>query len=249
MDRLIGMGSQQLWEMKKKDFLNYLTGEVGRPGIINELIVSLRDFGIDAACIMFEDRKESHCATASNSAHTKHQVVPTLNIGIRTYENYYSLNINPRTNNWDSKYPNTDEIRQIWHNLLAKHNYCGGDVHDMYDKKMYIFFSNIPNLVIMRLIYENREAIKNLVKTLCVVQPKEIFCCSTPGYNVIYADRLDYSIAERDCEFDRIRSVLLDEITSETPDEYQHYVPTHLKIEFYHPDMAGFSWYGLSRQD
>jgi len=222
-----------------KHLMDYITGKNKQPEIYEKLILSLHDLGIEAMLISFVHRSESHCAV-------KRGVVPFLTIHVKTNENYVSLNIDDHANNWDSTYPKTNMIRQMWHDLLIKYGFYSNDT---YDKNMFVFFRNVPKCIINLLVYENRDTIIQSVGRLHVVQPKEIYCCSTPGYNVIYANEADYVYAEHNRQFNKIRSVIKGAITAKTPSEYQHNVENFLRTKFFHPKMPGFNWYGFARQD
>ena len=225
-----------------------------QPGIYEELILALSELGIEASLISFEYRNDSNCAVMCNeddpnvkcSGSNIYKSVPVLTIFVKSYENYYSLNIDTHSNNWDGTYPNTQEIRRIWSDLLVKHNLFSNST---YDTDMLVYFRNFQELVICQLIYRNRNAVIKSITNLNVVQPKEIYCCSAPGFNVIYNDKLHYFLAEKSLQFEKIENSIKQVISKSVPQEFKCDVERHIIIKFYHPSMKGFNWYGFARQD
>gem|GEM_PF-2953545 len=224
---------------------------------IEALKEALASFSIDAAKVEIKKREDSHSAVAccgddpharpcdqiKGQSHIKS--VPTLSIYVRTTENYRSLNIDDHDGNWSSRYSGTNAIRKMWKSLLGRQI----KTDDYYDDDMLIFIYNNAKHGICNSVYQNREQVLKLVRNIGVKQPKEIFCCSRPGYNVIYADVQDYKTAETNGDFAIISSAILRLMQSKISEMDSQEVSDLLSIKFYHPEMPNFSWYGFARQD
>lgn len=243
--------SFKLPKIETNQLLNKIVKHKSQPDIYEELILALSALGIEASIISFEYRNDSNCAVKCkeddpNVKSNGYKSVPVLMILVKSYENYYSLNIDPHSNNWDSTYPKTQEIRKMWRDLLIKYNQF---TNSTYDNDMLVFFRNVQELVICQLVYKKRNAVIKSITELNVVQPKEIFCCSAPGFNVIYNDEFHYSSAEKNLQFEKIENTINNVISRSVPQEFISDVERYIKIKFYHPGMEGFNWYGFARQD
>lgn len=215
----------------------------------NEFRAALLEIGINALFISLVDRNGSHCMVSNGGGSDgarSCKPVPVLTIYIGTHENYMSLNVDEHNGNWDSSYPRTAEIREIWRGLARKH---GIDEESCCDKEMLVFFRDVHEIVLMNLIYENREHVKSFVQGLDVVPPKEIFCCSAPGYNVIYKNESDYARAEQGGQFGIIGSDIRKLVMNVAQADCRHSFLEMVTIRFYHADMQNFNWNGFARQD
>ena len=231
---------------ENKDFLAYIKSGKQQK-IYEELILSLRGIGLDTAFISVLDRSENEVRVMSASGESKK--VPFLTIWIRTDENYKSLNLNEYTNNWGAEYPGTNDIRQMWRDLLVKYRHSDKDIKSKYDGDMVIYFKNAPKWLICLTVYDAVDELIISIGKHDVIRPVKIYCCSLPGYNIIYTNKADYCAADKSGQFDMMSDIIKNEIKTRIPEEYRRYVDEFLKIKFYHPKMKGFNIYVLAKQD
>jgi len=213
----------------------------------------LRQLSIEADYVRIENRSSSFCGvlcdeTDIHARKTKDgysKIVPILSIYVQGTSNFQSLQIDPHRNNWSSDYAGTSRIREMWKVILTGHR----KVSDYYDDDMLVFFFNNVEKITCAAVYEYRTQVKKMVCEMDVTQPKEIFCCSAPGYNVIYQSSADYGIAMEKKEFLTIETAIKKRLQKRIPDRYKEDFSVLLKVAFYHLEMENFSWYGFYRQD
>ena len=213
----------------------------------------LRQLAIIADHVVIESRSSSPCVVrchetdiyARETSVGCRKTVPVLSIYVQETSNFQSLQIDPHKNNWFSEYTGTSRIREMWKAILTGHE----EVSNYYDDDMLVFFYNNAERTICATVYEYRTQVKRIVCEMDVIQPKEIFCCSAPGYNVIYQSPKDYKNAMEKKEFLTIETAIKKRLQESIPDMYKEDFAVRLKVAFYHPEMQNFSWYGFSRQD
>lgn len=258
------MDAEEDVEMKSiadAEILQYAAYQAEQPPIYEKLIEALQPLGIDAALISVKQRGESRSLVACDASdpHARadsdgqaHKTVPTLAIFVRTSENYDALGIDAHDSNWDSDYPQTDAIREIWRGLLSMRGLLGMRevlTDAVYDPDMLVFIYSLPEWVTTALVYERVDAVKQAVRALHAAQPQAIYRCSEPGYRVVYASAGNYAWAEANGAFEAIEEEILRVLQAAAPQEMREEVENYLSISFFHPEMEGYSAYGFSRED
>lgn len=214
----------------------------------------LLTIGICASDLNVVSRSDSHYSVACDSNDpfrgtippdkAANKIVPFININVCTNENYLSLGIDRRMNNWQSTYSYTDNIRKKWSEILGPEI-----LNDYYDKDMLILFENAEMCMLTNIIYDNCKEVYLLLSTLNVVMPRVVFCCSTPGYNIIYHNKNDYDNAKIHGDFTLVNNTIIEFIIKKYPKDNISIVKESMKIDFYHPEMKEFNFYSLSRHD
>lgn len=114
---------------------------------------------------------------------------------------------------------------------------------------MTILFLSFPKYYLISKIYEMRDKVKLEIERAEVITPEEIYCSSTPSYNIIYRDIDSYHRAKDNEEFNIIRSLINNLLLKYMHKKVRSIIDDYDYIKFYHPDMEGFNWYGFARQD
>lgn len=135
-----------------------------------------------------------------------------------------------------------ETIMSHWKELLAYHIYDETEYHDdemlliEIDGDDYILEQYVRNFKIDIVDFMNSRDIK----------PKHVYCSSEPSYNIIYDRKMEYEKASS--EFDFITMCIKEHIKELINEDFNVDVEI-LKVHFWNPFMAGYSEYGLARED
>ena len=137
------------------------------------------------------------------------------------------------------------EIRTLWRESLDRD---AQDFTDWYDKKMYIGVDRYDDMVFSEFAYEHKaEVMDYLVKKLGRT-PRDIYAASSPGINIVY-ETAYYNKLMIEYKKDNMIHDIIDMAKQFVRDKYGDGIACNLYVRFWHPEMEGYSGYGLSRQD
>ena len=207
--------------------------------VISRFIKAMKEsLNLNIAEVSFDRRSDSFFSAGEDS-----RVVPYLRL-MALGKSYDELIGEPERMGLvdESRVP---EIRTLWRETLDRN---AEDYNEWYDELMYIGIGRYDDLCFSKFAYEHKDEVFNYLVKRLGKPPKAVYASSSPGINIVY-ETADYKTLMIEYKQDNMIYDIKEMAKQFVKKEYGGEIVCNLHVKFWHPEMQGYSGYGLSRQD
>lgn len=193
-----------------------------------------KELGFDIKYVRIVQRKDSH-----SLENREYGVVPYLNL-FPVRETCEKLWDGPH----NTDYSKMDGIKTIWRECVEQSEVIKSEY---YDKKMHFTIQCFENMCYESYARYHKYEVENYFLRRFKLRPKAILASSVPSLNIVFEtedyERLDLAHFESSIQKD------IKAMADRCVESHYGHLDCDFKVNIYHPKKAGYSSYGMYRED